>query len=64
MTLRDFFDLSDEHKASLLHQYGTYVGKRRLASTIVVLYQLEGFYAEVYYQQYRRVIESISCFEG
>jgi hypothetical protein len=62
MTLRDFLDLSDEHKARLLHQYGTYIGKRKLASTIVVLYQFEGFYAEVYYQHYRRVIECISCF--
>ena len=62
MTLKDFFHLPDERKARLLHQYGTYIGKRKLAATTVVLYQLEGFYAEVYYQQYRRVIECISCF--
>lgn len=62
MTLQEFFHLPDEYKARLLHQNGTYIGKRKLASTVIVLYQLEGFYVEVYYLQYRRIIESISCF--
>ena len=64
MTLQEFNGLPDEEKASLLYDYGTYIGKRRLATTTVVLYQMEGFYAEVYYRQYRRIIEYISCFEG
>ncbi len=28
----------------------------------MLLYQLEGFYAEVYYLKYRFVIEKINCF--
>jgi hypothetical protein len=62
MTLQEFSDLPDEDKASLLYDDGTYIGKRKLATTTVILYQLEGFYAEVYYRQYRRIIEDISCF--
>ncbi len=64
MMLEQFILLSEEEKASLLYEHGVYIGKRKLAATTVVLYQLEGFYAEVYYRQYRRIIECISCFAG
>jgi hypothetical protein len=64
MTLQEFSALPDEEKAALLYEQGVYIGKRKLAATIVILYQLEGFYAEVYYRQYRRIIECISCFAG
>ena len=64
MTLEVFSELPDEEQAKLLYQHGTYIGKRKLAATIVVLYQYEGFYSEVFYREYRRVIEYISCFGG
>ena len=62
MTLQEFAELPDEEKTSLLYQHGTYIGKRKLSTTTVVLYQLDGFYTEVYYRQYRRIIERMSCF--
>lgn len=62
MTLCEFSILPDREKAALLYRQGVYVGKRRLRHTVVLLYQLEGFYAEVYYRQYRRLIERIAVF--
>lgn len=64
MTLHEFSELPEEEKVNLLYEHGVYIGKRKLATTFVILYQLEGFYAEVYYQKYRSVIECISCFSG
>lgn len=62
MTLREFSLLPDREKITLLYEQGVYIGKRKCGHAIVLLYQLEGFYAEVYYRQYRRVVEGIRCF--
>lgn len=62
MTLKEFLLLTQDDQVRLLYLNGVYIGKRKLGKTIVVLYQLEGFYAEVYYQKYRRLIECFSCF--
>ena len=64
MTLNDFLPLPHEEKIHLLYHQGVYIGKRKMAATTIVLYQLEGFYAEVFYFRYRRTIEDISCFSG
>lgn len=64
MTLQEFLLLSEAEQTNLLYEQGVYIGKRKLAATVVVLYQLNGFYAEVYYREYRRIIECISCFAG
>lgn len=62
MMLNDFTQLDDKEKVTLLYEHGVYIGKRKQGVTFVLLYQLEGFYAEVYYRSYRRDIERISCF--
>ena len=62
--MNEFLYLSEEDQAHLLYEKGVYIGKRKLAKTIVILYQLDGFYAEVFYRHYRRTIECISCFSG
>ena len=64
MRMHDFIHLSQKEKVSLLYEQGVYVGKRKQGPTIVVLYQLDGFYAEVFYRTYRREIDRISCFSG
>ena len=64
MTLNDFTLLQDEEKIDLLYEHGVYIGKRRTVNATVILYQLEGFYAEVFYRTYRRHVERISCFAG
>jgi hypothetical protein len=64
MRMHDFIHLTEKEKTTVLYEQGVYIGKRRHGSVIMVLYQLEGFYAEVYYRTYRRVIDHISCFSG
>ncbi|HYO21547.1 MAG TPA: hypothetical protein VER36_04010 [Flavisolibacter sp.] len=64
MTLQGFLELPQDQQARLLYEQGVYIGKRKLCNTSIVLYQLEGFYAEVYYHKYRCLIECISCFAG
>jgi len=64
MTLCEFSLLPEEEKTALLYEQGVYIGKRKRGGTTVLLYQLEGFYAEVYYRQYRRVVDRIRCFAG
>jgi hypothetical protein len=60
--MQDFISLAQKDKVDLLYQHGVYVGKRRLGKKVVVLYQLEDFYAEVFYRTYRMEIDRISCF--
>lgn len=62
MRLNEFTYLPQKEKVALLYDYGVYIGKRRHGKIIAVLYQLEGFYAEVFYRTYRREIDRISCF--
>jgi hypothetical protein len=62
MRLCDFSLLPENEKGSLLYEHGVYIGKRKRGGKTILLFQLEGFYAEVYYRQYRRVIDSIRCF--
>ena len=64
MTLYDFARLPDEEKVALLYEQGAYIGKRKQGNISIVLYQFEGFYAEVFYHKYRCVINRISCFSG
>jgi hypothetical protein len=60
--MHDFTHLPQKEKVALLYEHGVYIGKRRNGKIIAVLYQLEGFYAEVFYRTYRREIGTISCF--
>lgn len=55
----EFNELSDEQQLRLLHRDGVYIGKRKLEEQMIVLFQLYGFYVEVYYRQYRRVVERL-----
>jgi hypothetical protein len=64
MRLQDFRRLPEKEKVALLYEEGVYIGKRKHGSTVAVLYQLDGFYAEVFYRKYRRDIDRISCFSG
>lgn len=62
MKLHEFTCLPEEKQIALLYELGVYIGKCRQGTTIKVLYQLDGFYAEVCYRKYRWVIEAIRCF--
>lgn len=55
--LKEYIELTDEQQYDILHRDGVYVGKRKVGKQTVVLFQLYGFYVEVYYKQYRKQIE-------
>jgi hypothetical protein len=59
LSLTEFMDLPQELQFEVLHKHGVYVGKRKIDKTSVVLFQLHGFYVEVYYKQYRKIIDHI-----
>lgn len=62
MRLQEFKRLPQQEQTALLYEQGVYIGKRKQGATVVVLYQLEGFYAEVFFRVYRRIIDRIFCF--
>lgn len=62
MTLFDFRLLTDNEQINLLYTNGVYVGKRRVKGQVVVLYQLEDFYVEIYYKKYRHHVSCIHIF--
>ena len=59
LTHTEFMELSQELQFDVLHKHGVYVGKRKIDRQTVVLFQLHGFYVEVYYKQYRKTIDRI-----
>ncbi len=57
--LADFIELLQDHQLDILHQDGVYVGKRKVSKQTVVLYQLYGFYVEVFYKHYRKKVDHL-----
>ncbi|MBO9681493.1 MAG: hypothetical protein J7502_02270 [Flavisolibacter sp.] len=57
LSLTEFMDLPQELQFEVLHKHGVYVGKRKVDQQTIVLFQLHGFYVEVYYKQYRKIID-------
>ncbi|HZH96630.1 MAG TPA: hypothetical protein VEY06_12125 [Flavisolibacter sp.] len=64
MTLYEFQikELSDQ--LDHLRKEGTYIGKRRLNDLILLLYQCDGFYVELYYIKYRLQVAQVRCFKS
>jgi hypothetical protein len=62
MTLYEFRLLGEEKQTEYLYNDGVYIGKRKDKDTSVVLYQLENFYVEIHYLEYRRAIHRLHCF--
>ncbi len=60
MTLNEYKQLAQSEKIDLLYKEGVYIGKRMVGDFRVVLYQLESFYVEVLYKDYRRNISRLS----
>jgi hypothetical protein len=59
LSLAEFAGLPQSMQFEILHKHGVYVGKRKKGEQTVVLFQLHGFYVEVYYKQYRKIIDHI-----
>lgn len=62
MTLYEFRLLENSEQTALLHEWGVFIGKRKEEQKTIVLYQLFGFYVEVYYRKYRYYISHLHCF--
>lgn len=59
LSLIQFMDLPQELQFEALHKNGVYVGKRKNNEQSIVLFQLHGFYVEVYYKHYRKEIDRL-----
>ena len=59
LSLSEFIQLPQQLQFEILHKHGVYVRKRKIDKQTVVLFQLHGFYVEVYYKQYRKIIDHI-----
>jgi len=59
LSLTEFMDLPQELQFEVLHKHGVYVGKRKVDHQTIVLFQLHGFYVEVHYKQYRKIVDHI-----
>lgn len=60
----DFLQLSVTEQFDLLQRDGVHVGKRKDSDLAVILFQLYGFYVEVFYKQYRKVVDHIVTSES
>jgi len=64
MRLAEFLRLKTTEQVQLLYKNAVYSGKRRERTTIIVLYQLDGFYVEIFYLKYRWHIRHLHAFES
>ncbi|RYY88379.1 MAG: hypothetical protein EOO15_09210 [Chitinophagaceae bacterium] len=55
----EYSELSDDEQLRLLHRDGVYIGKQKIDDRMRVLFQLYGFYVEVFYRHYRRDVERL-----
>jgi hypothetical protein len=62
MTLYDYNLLTEKKQLDLLYENGVFIGKQKKMDQTIVLFQLDGFYVEVFYKKYRYFISKIRCF--
>ncbi len=63
MKLHDFELMTQTEQIDQLYRSGVYLGKRRDVFSVILLYQLESFYVEIYYRKYRSHVKNLHCFE-
>jgi hypothetical protein len=61
MTLYEFQTLQEGVKLEILRREGCYIGKRKELGCKVLMFQLEGFYVEIFYRKHRYHIERLRC---
>ncbi|MDB5197728.1 MAG: hypothetical protein JWP88_2099 [Flaviaesturariibacter sp.] len=61
MTLFEFKLLDESDQLDCLYEQGAYIGKRKESYQNILLYQLEGFYVEVFYYKHRCYCTNIRC---
>ena len=61
VTCHEFIQFTEDEKAELIKLDGVYIGKTIKSGIIVLLYQLEDFYIEIYYSSFRSEINRFEC---
>jgi hypothetical protein len=61
MKLSDFEWLSKGEQITVLYREGVYIGKKKIGQYTGLMFQLESFYVEIIYADYRKVIFKIRC---
>ena len=62
MTPYEFTILGETDKVDLIYNEGIYIGKRKKNLITILLYQIDGFYTEIFYRKYRYSVNRIRCF--
>jgi hypothetical protein len=63
MHFYDFLQLNETEQIEILWYNGEQVGRRKDDDHLILLYQVEGFYVEVFYHNKERVIKKYISFE-
>jgi hypothetical protein len=60
----DFSLLEENEQLDILFEEGVYIGKRKESERSILLYQLGGFYVEVFYLKHRSHPVKVKCFRS
>ena len=63
MTLKEYKELEPDEQTSFLSRKGVSVAERQVGPYLIVLYQVEGFYVEVFYSRCYEEETLIICFD-
>jgi hypothetical protein len=63
MHFNEFLQLNETEQVELLWYNGEQIGRRKEDDYLVLLYQVEGFYVEVFYHRKERVIKRYLSFD-
>lgn len=59
MKREEFDSLPLRQQMDLLHREGVYIGKQQSGNGVAILFQLDDFYVEVFYKEYRSVVHHL-----
>jgi len=63
MHFNEFLQLNETEQVELLWYNGEQIGRRKEDDYLILLYQVEGFYVEVYYHRKERAIKRYMSFD-
>src|SRR5436305_15234807 len=63
MHFYDFIQLNETEQIEILWYNGEQIGRRKEEDYLILLFQVEGFYVEVFYHNKERVIKKYVSFE-
>ena len=63
MHFNEFLQLNETEQVELLWYNGEQIGRRKENDYLILLYQVEGFYVEVFYHRKERVIKRYLSFD-